>query len=105
MKIAAATLAFGSLLASCQEEESTVAKAVLGDVSSMTFAAKNPAAQTVTVYSDGDWHTTAPEWISVDPATGNGTTLVTVTYIGMMCLCSDIWISLGLVLHLWTGAM
>ena len=79
LKIAAATLAFGSLLASCQEEESTVAKAVLGDVSSMTFAAKNPAAQTVTVYSDGDWHTTAPEWISVDPATGNGTTLVTVT--------------------------
>lgn len=79
LKIAAATLAFGSLLASCQEEESTVAKAVLGDVSSMTFSAKNPAAQTVTVYSDGDWHTTAPEWISVDPATGNGTTLVTVT--------------------------
>ena len=79
LKITAAAVFACSLLASCAEEGPTVAKAVLGDVSHMTFAAENPAAQTVTVYSDGDWHTTAPSWITVDPATGNGTTIVTVS--------------------------
>ncbi|MBR0291207.1 MAG: BACON domain-containing protein, partial [Bacteroidales bacterium] len=68
------------LLLSCQKEQSEkVAKAVLGDQSIMTFAAKNPAAQTVTVYSDGPWHTTAPDWITVSPDTGDGVTSVTVT--------------------------
>ncbi|MBR0083803.1 MAG: BACON domain-containing protein [Bacteroidales bacterium] len=68
------------LLLSCQKEQSEkVAKAVLGDQSIMTFAAKNPAAQTVTVYSDGPWHTTAPDWITVSPDTGDGVTSITVT--------------------------
>lgn len=66
-------------VAACQPEpKDTVAKAVLGDVSVMSFSAKSPAAQTVTVYSDGDWHTTAPSWITVTPDTGNGVTPVTV---------------------------
>ena len=55
-----------SVLAACTTEPvDTVAKAVLGDVAVMEFAAKTPAEQVVTVYSDGDWHTTAPDWITV----------------------------------------
>ena len=78
-KAAALTIASAAVLASCtQEPKDTVAKAVLGDVSIMSFAAKNPAEQVVTVYSDGDWHTTAPEWITVTPDTGNGVMPVTV---------------------------
>ncbi len=78
-KAVALTIASAAVLASCtQEPQDTVAKAVLGDVSIMTFAAKNPAEQVVTVYSDGDWHTTAPEWITVTPDTGNGVIPVTV---------------------------
>ncbi len=72
-------LASSAVLASCKPElQDTVAKAVLGDVSMMHFAAKNPAEQTVTVYSDGDWHTSAPSWITVTPDTGNGVIPVTV---------------------------
>ncbi len=80
IRLAAIAAVLGSAMVSCEQEPtSSVAKAVLGDVTLMNFAASNPAAQTVTVYSDGDWHTTAPEWITVDPSTGNGVTTVTVT--------------------------
>ena len=79
-KVLAFTAFLGATLASCVPETvDTVAKAVLGDVSVMNFAGKNPAAQTVNVISDGDWHATTPSWISVDPSSGNGETLVTVT--------------------------
>ena len=69
-----------AVLVSCTKETGDgVAKAVLGDVSIMNFSASNPAPQTVEVVSDGEWHTKAPDWITVDPATGNGVTTVTVT--------------------------
>ena len=72
LRVAAIAAVLGSAMVSCEQEPtSSVAKAVLGDVTLMNFSASNPAAQTVTVYSDGDWHTTAPEWITVDPSTGN----------------------------------
>ncbi len=80
LKAAAITAILGAALASCEQEPGIgVAKAVLGDKTIMEFSAKNPAEQTVTVYSDGEWHTTAPSWITVTPETGNGTTTVTVS--------------------------
>ena len=78
-KTLALTAFAAALLVSCEPEPDNVAKAVLGDVSVMNFTAKSPKAQTVKVVSDGEWHTTAPEWITVDPSTGSGTTMVTVT--------------------------
>ena len=78
-KAVAIAAAFVALAVSCQPAEDNVAKAVLGDVSSMNFDARSPKPQTVTVYSDGEWHTTAPEWITVTPSAGNGVTEVTVT--------------------------
>ena len=80
LKTLALTVCAAALLVSCEEEPGIgVARAVLGDVSVMNFTAKGPKAQTVKVVSDGEWHTTAPEWITVDPSTGSGTTMVTVT--------------------------
>ena len=75
------TAAALALLVSCVKQESgpDVAKAVLGDVSVMNFAARNPAAQTLTVVSDGPWHTTAPAWITVTPDSGSGECQVTVS--------------------------
>ena len=78
-KTLALTACAAALLVSCEPEPDNVAKAVLGDVSVINFSAKSPKAQTVKVVSDGEWHTTAPEWIMVDPSTGSGTTMVTVT--------------------------
>ena len=70
LRVAAISAAFAAVLSSCKKEPvENVAKAVLGDQSIMTFAAKNPAAQTVTVYSDGPWQSKTPDWITVDPAT------------------------------------
>ena len=80
LKVAVITAVLGAALASCEQEPGIgVAKAVLGDKTIMNFSAKNPVEQTVTVYSDGEWHTTAPSWITVTPATGSGTTSVTVS--------------------------
>lgn len=68
------------LMASCVKEAgSSVAKAVLGDVSVMEFPAQNPTPKSVTIVSDGTWHVTAPSWIVADPSTGSGETVVTVT--------------------------
>ena len=79
-KVLALIALAGALSASCVKEDGPkVAKAVLGDQSIMNFAARNPQAQTVTVYSDGPWHTKAPSWITVDPAEGDGVVVVTVS--------------------------
>ncbi len=74
-----ASAAVAVLALSCVKEEAKVAKAVLGDVSIMNFTATNPEPQSLTVVSDGPWHTTAPAWITVTPETGDGETVVTVT--------------------------
>ena len=80
LKALAAAALSCAMLASCKPEEGEkIAKAVLSDQQVLSFSASKPAAQTVTVYSDGLWHTTAPEWIQVDPSEGSGTTTVTVT--------------------------
>ena len=47
--------------------------------STLTFEAIGPEAQTVKVYADGSWTSTAPDWVTLDPASGNGTVTVTVT--------------------------
>ena len=80
MKVSAVAAAFALLFASCNKEPvENVAKAVLGDQSVMTFAAKSPSPQTVTVVSDGPWQSKTPDWITVDPTTGDGVVTVTVT--------------------------
>lgn len=80
LKATALAIMTGAIMAaSCTTQEEPVAKAVLGDVSIINFPARNPEPQLVTVYSDGEWHTKAPSWITVDPETGNGVTSVTIT--------------------------
>ena len=80
LKVAVITAVLGAALVSCEQEPGIgVAKAVLGDKTVMEFSANNPADQTVTVYSDGEWHTTAPDWITVTPDKGTGTATLTVT--------------------------
>lgn len=71
--------AMGLAMTSCiQEEEQTVAKAVLGDENVLTFAAESPQGQVITVVSDAEWTATVPSWITIDPTRGTGKTEVTV---------------------------
>ena len=69
-----------TLLGSCSEEENTLSKAVLASASALDFEAEGAQPKTITVYADADWvMEDLPEWITVTPATGNGTTDVTVS--------------------------
>lgn len=69
----------GAAVVSCAEKEENVAHAVLGDVSILDFEAVPSGPKVVNVVSDGPWHVTAPDWITVDPTTGSGSVDVTVT--------------------------
>lgn len=66
------------ILSGCEEEETGVAKAVMASASTLTFDAQNPDEQVITVYSDGNWSADVPEWVSIFPSEGSGTTDVTV---------------------------
>ena len=66
-------------LASCQPEESPLARAIMTSVSGLQFAATGAEAQTITVYSDAEWTVEAPEWVTVDVLNGTGTMEVTVS--------------------------
>ncbi len=66
--------------ASCSEnDEPEVAKAVMTSAQSLEFDGLNASSQTITVYSDATWTVDLPEWISVSPSTGSGTTDVIVS--------------------------
>ncbi len=66
-------------LASCQPEESPLARAIMTSVSGLQFAATGAEPQTITVYSDADWTVEAPEWVTVDLVNGTRTMEVTVS--------------------------
>lgn len=69
-----------SLLGSCDnEEESTLSKAVLASTGTLNFEASGAAQKIITVYADADWVTEVPDWITVSPSAGNGTTDVTIS--------------------------
>lgn len=64
-------------MTSCDDDEPNVAKAVLCSVFSLDYTAES-SSQEVKVVSDAQWHVEAPDWITVEPATGSGTTFVTI---------------------------
>jgi len=45
----------------------------------LSFEATETAPQTVKVFADGNWTSEAPEWVTLEPASGSGTVTVTVT--------------------------
>lgn len=65
-------------LTSCKDDEPVVAKAVLCSIFSHDFEAAGGEIE-VKVVSDALWHVEAPEWITVNPSTGSGTTFVTIS--------------------------
>lgn len=67
-------------LGSCDNDDSTLSKAVLASASAVDFEAESASEKIITVYADAQWVTDElPEWISVTPATGQGTTDVTIS--------------------------
>lgn len=68
------------LLCGCSKEEDNVARAVLSSTNSLNFPAQEPVEKLITVYSDAEWFMEElPEWITVTPTIGSGTTEVTIS--------------------------
>ena len=63
----------------CNEDELDVAKAVMASATSLTFDGQGAPEQIITVYSDKTWTADVPEWVTINPTTGSGTTDVTVS--------------------------
>ena len=54
----------------CVKEEEYTSTAILADVNSLTFAAKDAEPQSFNIISQGVWTVEAPEWVSTDVKTG-----------------------------------
>lgn len=77
-----ASLLIASLFSfwSCDDgDDSNLSKAVLASASTLNFEGNNVTEQVITVYADADWISEVPEWITVTPASGNGTMDVTIS--------------------------
>lgn len=68
-----------NLLWSCDEEESTLSKAVLASAGTLNFEANGGTEKMITVYADADWVTEVPDWVTVTPTTGTGTMDITIS--------------------------
>lgn len=77
--ISALAVIAAGVLTGCQEDELSIAKAVMASASTLTFDGLNPDEQVITVYSDAQWTADIPDWVTIEPTTGSGTTDVTVT--------------------------
>lgn len=71
-------LAMAGVFTGCEETEN-VAKAVMASANSLSFPGEEATEQIITVYSDAEWTADVPEWVSIEPTTGSGTTDVTVS--------------------------
>lgn len=72
--------AMGCMFTSCEDKDTNLSRAVLASVSVLEYEVYPTGPQIITVTSDGDWVTEAPEWIEVSPASGSvGQTEVTIT--------------------------
>lgn len=65
--------------AACDDDDNDVAKAVLTSATNLSFDAQGAEGKIITVYSDATWTCEHPDWISVTPETGSGTTEVRIT--------------------------
>ena len=70
----------GFTFTACNDDDVTVAKAVMASVPSVTFEGLSAQPQTIQVVADADWYSETPDNITVSPTTGHaGTTDVTIT--------------------------
>lgn len=68
------------LLWGCNNDEETrLSDAVLASNASLTFEAQGNTDKIITVYADAAWETEIPEWVTVTPTSGIGTTDVTIS--------------------------
>ena len=78
-RIVIALLSASVVLSGCKDEEFDIAKAVMASATSLTFDGQGAEEQIITVYSDKTWTADVPEWVTINPTSGSGTTDVAVS--------------------------
>lgn len=68
--VVALTAVVGLSVASCKEDDDNMSRAVLASTDVLEYVSMSAAPQTITVTSDADWTSVAPEWVSIVPASG-----------------------------------
>ncbi len=63
--------AMGCLFTSCNDNDTTLSRAVLASVNVLEYEVYPTGPQIITVTSDGDWVVDAPEWVMVTPSKGS----------------------------------
>lgn len=72
--------AIGYVFTSCSDDETNLSRAVLASVDILEYEAFPSGPQIITVTSDADWISEAPEWITISPASGHaGQTTVEIS--------------------------
>lgn len=62
---------FGCTMTSCDDDETTLSRAVLASIDVLEFNAEPAGPQIITVTSDADWVSDAPEWVTITPTSGH----------------------------------
>lgn len=77
--LAIAMILCGLSVTSCKEDESGVARAVMGSSRVIEFPNADADPTMIRIASDGDWRVETPEWLTVTPSSGHaGTTDITI---------------------------
>lgn len=63
--------ALGCVFTSCNDEETTLSRAVLSSADVLVFDAIPSGSQLITVTSDADWVSECPDWVTISPSSGH----------------------------------
>ncbi|MDE7116539.1 MAG: BACON domain-containing protein [Muribaculaceae bacterium] len=63
--------ALGCVFTSCNDEDTDMSRIVLASADVLEYETLPGGPQIITITSDADWVSEAPEWITVSPASGN----------------------------------
>lgn len=78
-KIFLSAFACIAMFSACTEQTEELGTSVSVNPESLNFDGIDASSETVTVTAEGEWLAVAPEWITVSPNFGSGTTTVTIT--------------------------
>ena len=63
--------ALGCVFTSCNDEETTLSRAVLSSADVLVYDAIPSGPQLITVTSDADWVSECPDWVTISPSSGH----------------------------------
>ena len=72
-------LSIATITGCSNDDSQTLSNAVLASANEIKFEANGSTGKMITVYADADWIAEVPEWVTISPSEGTGTTDVTIS--------------------------